>query len=121
MVELVEDKMEKLMKKIFTLGLAIVAMAAWSARGEDAKALFEQNCAKCHGADGKGQTKMGQKLGCKDYTDAKVQADLTDAVATKAIKEGLKDKDDKTLMKPADGLSDDDIKGLVAQIRSFKK
>ena len=103
------------------LGLAAVAMAAWSARGEDAKALYEQNCTKCHGADGKGQTKMGQKLSCKDYSDAKVQADLTDAAATKAIKEGLKNKEDKALMKPAEGLSDADIKGLVAYMRAFKK
>ena len=88
----------------------MVAMAAWSAHAADAKAAYEQNCAKCHGADGKGATKMGQKLGCKDYTDAKVQADLTDAAATKAIKDGLKDKEDKVLMKPAEGLSDDDIK-----------
>src|SRR3954466_9499463 len=109
------------MKKVIMLGLAIFAVAAWSARAEDAKAIYEQNCAKCHGADGKGQTKMGQKLGCKDYTDAKVQADLKDDVATKAIKEGLKDKDDKALMKPAEGLSDEDIKGLIAYMRSFKK
>jgi len=109
------------MKKALMLGLAIVAVAAWSARAEDAKALYEQNCTKCHGADGKGQTKMGQKVGCKDYSDAKVQADLTDAAATKAIKEGVKDKDGKTLMKPSEGLSDDDIKGLVAYVRAFKK
>ena len=64
---------------------------------------------------------MGQKLGCKDYTDAKVQTDLTDAAATKAIKEGYKDSDGKTLMKAAEDLSDDDIKGLVAYIRTFKK
>src|ERR1051326_2319769 len=92
------------MKKILTLSIAIVAMAALAARGEDAKAIFEKDCAKCHGADGKGQTKMGQKLGCKDYSDAKVQAELKDADATKVIKEGLKDKDGKTLMKPAEGL-----------------
>ena len=64
---------------------------------------------------------MGQKLGAKDFTDAKVQAALTDDAATKAIKEGLKDADGKTLMKPADGLSDDDVKGLVAYMRTFKK
>src|SRR6185437_5803698 len=101
------------MKKLLTLSLAVLAFAALSARAEDAKAVYEKSCAKCHGADGKGQTKMGQKLGCKDYTDAKVQTDLTDAAATKAIKEGYKDSDGKTLMKPAEDLSDDDIKGLV--------
>jgi cytochrome c553 len=109
------------MKKLLTLSIVFLALAACSARAEDAKAIYSKSCAKCHGEDGKGQTKMGQKLGCKDYTDAKVQADLKDDTATKAIKEGLKDSDGKTLMKPAEDLSDDDIKGLVAYIRAFKK
>ena len=64
---------------------------------------------------------MGQKLGAKDYTDAKVQAALTDDAAAKAIKEGLKDADGKTLMKPTEGVSDSDVKGLVAYLRAFKK
>jgi cytochrome c553 len=109
------------MKKLLTLSIAVMALAAWSAQAGDAKTLFESNCAKCHGADGKGATKMGQKLGCKDYTDAAVQAEMKDDAAVKAIKEGLKDKDDKTLMKPVEGISDDDIKGLVAHMRTFKK
>jgi cytochrome c553 len=94
---------------------------ALSASAGDAKAAYDKDCAKCHGADGKGATKMGQKMGCKDYTDAKVQADLKDEAATKAIREGLKDKDGKQVMKPAEGLSDDDIKGLVGYMRSLKK
>lgn len=109
------------MKKILILSVIASALALTSAQAEDAKAIYEKSCAKCHGPDGKGQTKMGQKLGIKDYTDAKVQADLKDADATKAIKEGLKDKEGKVLMKPAEGLSDDDIKGLVAYMRAFKK
>jgi cytochrome c553 len=109
------------MKKLLTLSIVLLALAACSVRAEDAKAIYLKSCAKCHGEDGKGQTKMGQKLGCKDYTDAKVQADLKDDAATKAIKEGLKDSDGKTLMKPAEDLSDNDIKGLVAYIRAFKK
>lgn len=109
------------MKKLLTLSIAIAALAAWSARAEDAKALYEKDCAKCHGADGKGQTKMGQKVGCKDYTDAKVQEELKDEAAIKAIKEGVKDKDGKQVMKPAEGLSDDDVKALVAYMRTFKK
>ena len=109
------------MKRMFVLSIAALALAALSVRAEDAKALYDSNCAKCHGADGKGQTKMGQKLGAKDYTDSKVQDALTDAAATKAIKEGLKDSDGKTLMKPAEGLSDSDVKALVAYMRSFKK
>ena len=87
----------------------------------DAKDLYEKDCAKCHGSDGKGETKMGKKLGAKDYTDPKVQAALTDEAAFKATKDGLKDKDGKVLMKPSEGLSDDDIKAVVAYMRTFKK
>ncbi len=64
---------------------------------------------------------MGQKLGIKDYTDPKVQESFTDDQAFKAIKEGLKDKDGKTRMKAAEGLSDDEIKALVKYVRSLKK
>jgi len=96
-------------------------MAAFSARAGDATALYQQNCAKCHGTDGKGDTRIGKKLGVKDYTDPKVQAELKDDAAFKAIKEGLKDKDGNTLMKPAEGMSDDDIKALVGYMRTFKK
>jgi len=109
------------MKKILCLTIIATAIAAVSAYADDAKTNYENACAKCHGADGKGSTKMGTKLGAKDYTDAKVQQDLTDDAAFKAIKEGLKDKDDKSLMKPAEDLSDADIKALVAYMRAFKK
>lgn len=109
------------MKRLTTIVIALLAMTAWSVRAGDAKAAYEQDCAKCHGADGKGDTKMGKRLGAKDYTDPKVQEEMKDEAAAKAIKEGLKDSDGKTLMKPFDNLSGDDIKGLVAYMRTFKK
>jgi cytochrome c553 len=109
------------MRKLIALGIAILAVAACSARAADAKALYEERCARCHGTDGKGQTKMGQKFKCKDYTDAAVQAALKDAAAVKAIKEGLKDEDGKILMKPAEGPSTDDLSGLASYMRTFKK
>src|SRR5258708_4662328 len=109
------------MKRLIPLVIAMMAIPAISLCAADAKALYEKECAKCHGTDGKGDTKMGKKLGTKDYTDAKVQADLKDDAAFKAIKEGLKDKEDKTLMKPIEGLSDDEIKALVGYLRTFKK
>lgn len=98
----------------------IVTLGAASTQADDAKALYEKECAKCHGADGKGDTKMGKRLGAKDYTDPKVQDALADDAAAKAIKEGLK-KDDKTLMKPAEGITDDQVKALVSYMRGFKK
>lgn len=109
------------MKKILTISIALLAGMALTAGAADAKALYEKDCAKCHGADGKGDTKMGKKMNAKDYTDPKVQDEMKDEAAFKAIKEGLKDKEGKVLMKPAEGTSDEDIKGLVAYMRKFKK
>jgi len=100
-----------------TLALAAVTSALSAA---DAAANWDTNCKACHGADGKGQTPMGKKLELKDFTDAKFQATFTDAQATKAIKEGIKDGD-KTKMKAYSDLKDDEIKDLVAKVRAFKK
>lgn len=108
------------MKKILVLAAMFGFAAVLNVSAADAKANWDSLCAKCHGEDGKGQTKIGQKLGVKDFTDAKVQADLKDAAATKAIKEGLKNDDGRTLMKPFDNLSDDEVKALVAYVRGLK-
>ncbi len=109
------------MKRSMIVAAAICAMAAGTASAQDdSKALYEKSCQKCHGADGKGETAIGKRNGCKDYTDAKVQDALKDDVAFKSVKEGLK-KDDKTLMQPAKDLTDDQIKGLIKYLRTFKK
>lgn len=109
------------MKKIILLTAVLGLAAAMSASADDAKDLWTAQCAKCHGADGKGQTKIGQRLGIRDFTDAKVQADIKDDAAFKALREGLKSDDGKTLMKPFDALSDDQIKSLIAYVRTLKK
>jgi mono/diheme cytochrome c family protein len=109
------------MKKLIALAVVLGLAAAISARADDAKDNWTNSCAKCHGDDGKGQTKMGQRLKVRDYTDAKVQDSFKDDEAFKAIKEGLKDSDGKTQMKPYDTLSDDQIKALVTYVRTFKK
>ncbi len=108
------------MKKIILLVISMSLTAAVTASAAEAKETWDKSCAKCHGADGKGQTKMGQKLSIKDLTDAKVQAAFTDADAFKALKEGLKDSDGKTRMKAVENLSDDEIKALVAYVRTLK-
>ena len=82
---------------------------------------WENHCTKCHGADGKGQTKAGKKLNVRDYTDAKVQAEMKDPDMIKATAEGVFDKGGKEKMKAyKDELSPEEIKELVAYIRKFK-
>lgn len=105
-----------------TLAVAVIALfgPALAMFAADAKSNWEDNCAKCHGADGRGDTKMGRKLDIANLTDAKVQAQFTDDQAFSAVKDGLKDKDGKTRMKAIEGLSDEEIKALVQYVRGLK-
>ena len=114
------------MKKIILLTAMFGLTAALTAKGAEAKENYDTLCAKCHGAEGKADTKMGQKLGAKDFTDAKVQADIKDDAAVKAITDGIKDADGKTKMKAfvtgaETPLSSDEVKALVAYVRGLKK
>ena len=109
------------MKKTLLLILGLGAAAGLSASAADVKENWEKHCNKCHGPDGKGDTKMGKKLEIKDLTDAKVQGEFTDEQGFKSVKEGIKDKEGKVRMKPAEALGDDEIKALLAQVRTFKK
>lgn len=102
------------------LGLAICAAGVPAVLAADAKANWEEHCAKCHGATGKADTKLGTKMKLKDYSDAKVQAALTDEVLLNATLKGVT-VDGKEKMKGyAEKLSEADGKALVALIRSFK-
>ena len=102
-----------------TIGLALAtASAAWAA---DVKENWEKNCLKCHGADGKGNTKMGKQSGVKDYTDPKVQEEMKDENALKAIKEGIVEKGKKKMDPYKDKLTEDEIKALIAFMRGFRK
>ena len=100
--------------------LAACAAMVVSASAADVKENWDKSCKKCHGPEGKGDTTIGKKLEIKDFADAKVQASLKDDAMFKAIKEGVKDGD-KTRMKAAEGLSDDEMKALVTYVRAFKK
>jgi mono/diheme cytochrome c family protein len=109
------------MKTIVIITISLFAASAMSVRAADAKANWDNNCVQCHGKNGAADTKMGKTLNAKDLTDPKVQADFTDAKATQSIKEGVKENG-KTTMKSFGGkLTDDEIKALVAYVRTLKK
>jgi len=109
------------MKTISVLTITLLVVAPFSLRAADAKTNWANNCAQCHGASGKGDTKMGKMLSAMDLTDPKKQSSFTDAQATTAIRDGIK-QNGKTTMKAFGGkLSDAEIKALVAYVRSLKK
>ena len=85
--------------------------------------LWKAKCASCHGADGKGQTEQGQKMGISDLTDTKWQQSQNDAQIKKAITDGVNKEEGgkKKEMEPfKDKLSPEQIDALVAYVRTLK-
>ena len=98
--------------------LALAGALPFTARAEVDKKierLWKGKCAGCHGADGKGQTEQGKKLGVKDYSTPEWQKSQTDEHIKKAIAEGVKGMDGYK-----DKLLPDQIDGLVAYVRALK-
>jgi mono/diheme cytochrome c family protein len=80
-----------------------------------AEKLFLDKCANCHSKDGSGQTAKGKKLELKDMRSADVQK-MTDAKMLELIAKGKGDMDGyEKELKP------DEIKALVAYVRTFAK
>jgi cytochrome c6 len=109
----------EMMKKISVRAFAILAASAGvlvvpsSLQAQDAAALYKSKCAGCHGADGTGSP-MGKKMGAQDFTSNDVQS-LSDAQLSDAITNG------KGKMPAYKSLTPDQVKGLVAYIRTLKK
>lgn len=76
-----------------------------------AQATFKTKCAACHGADGKGKEAMKTR----DLASADVQK-MSDAELSAIITNGKPPK-----MPPYKSLSADQVRDLVAYIRSLKK
>src|SRR5439155_21168474 len=106
--------------RAFAVAACLVLMSG-ALVAADVKENWEKDCQKCHGADGKGNTKMGRQSGAKDYTDPKVQEELKDEKAVKIIKEGVVEKGKKRMEPYKDKLTDEEIKALINFIRAFKK
>jgi mono/diheme cytochrome c family protein len=101
--------------------LILSCFALFSARAADPKTNWTNNCMQCHGPDGSANTSMGKGLNAKDLTNAGIQSSFTDAEAAAAIKDGVT-KDGVTRMIAFGGrLTDEEIKALVAYVRTLKK
>lgn len=94
------------------IALAIAVLAASAPAFADSKEVFASNCALCHGEDGKGQSKMGKKLGLKDLAATKLSAGEIEALVSKG-------KGKMTAF--AKTLSADEIKGLATFVKAGLK
>lgn len=99
----------------------IIAGAGSTAFGAETATLWKNRCAKCHGIDGRGDTKEGHKRYINDLTDRSIQEKFSDKEAADSIKFGLKDAKGRTIMKAVRGLSDGEVNSLVAYVRSLKR
>jgi mono/diheme cytochrome c family protein len=98
----------------FATALAVVLTLPLPVRAQNAsETLYKGKCAACHGADGTGSP-MGKKMGAHDFTTADVQK-MSDAELSDIITNG------KNKMPKYGSLKAEDIKGLVAYIRTLKK
>ena len=105
----------KINTKMLTIAtaLAVVLSIPLSAGAQDAAALFKSKCAGCHGADGTGSA-MGKKMGAHDFTSPDVQK-MSDADLAAIITDG------KNKMPKYASLKPEEVKGLVAYIRTLNK
>jgi mono/diheme cytochrome c family protein len=98
------------------LGLTLLSLLPIPVSGQTpGESLYKTKCAICHGPDGKGETAVGKANKLQDLGSKEVQKQSDDELS--GIVTGGKGK------MPAYGksLKPEQIKELVAYIRSFKK
>ena len=98
-----------------SVALAVITLRSTALVAEDAAGLYKAKCAACHGADGKGDTAMGKKLGVRDFASPEVQK-MSDDELTAVIADG---KNKMPSYKKS--LKAEQIKELVGYIRSLAK
>ena len=95
--------------------LLMLAFPQFAAAQSDGQKIFDTTCAKCHGADGSGNTTVGKAVGAKDLNSAEAKK-LTDAEIHTQIEQG------KGNMPPFGGsLNKAQIDSLIPIVRAFSK
>jgi mono/diheme cytochrome c family protein len=105
----------KLVHSVITLAAVLAFGTATCAYAQDdPAALYKSKCQACHGADGRGDTPAGKKVGAKDFHSGEV-AKMSDTELFEITKKG------KEKMPAYDKkLTDDQIKTLIKFIHSLK-
>lgn len=80
--------MRNLLAPLLLAPLMLAAPAA--ALAADGKAVYLENCATCHGEDGKADTELGRKYMAEDLTSAKLARELDRAKVKRIVERGVK-------------------------------
>jgi cytochrome c6 len=91
----------------------VVSLASAVGFAQSGDATYKAKCASCHGPTGTPSAGMAKMMGIKAASDPAIKA-LTDAQMVAAVKDG------KGKMKPIAGLTDAQIKDVVAYYRGLK-
>ena len=109
------SRMNLLRSAMFAVLATSLSLLISPAAAQDVAATFKAKCAMCHGADGKGETPAGKKMGVHDFASPEVQK-MSDAELTQVLEKG------KNKMPGYAGkLKDSEIKELVAYVRTLGK
>jgi mono/diheme cytochrome c family protein len=110
------------LSKLLLAGILAVAMGAAAEPDAKTTRTWKAKCASCHGADGKGKTETGEKLGIPDMTSAKWQKEVSADEAKKAITDGFKRPGKSEGMDAyKDKLEPEQIDALVAYVKGLGK
>lgn len=86
---------------------------------EDAKkiaALYDRNCARCHGADGRGETLMGGRLGVPNFADRQWKKTASEKRLIAVVANGH-----EAMPAFKNMFTKEEIKALVVRVRNFQK
>ena len=88
-------------------------------RRTDVAELFRNNCARCHGADGRGQTPLGELYKAPDFTDAEWWRTHSDITRTRSLR-GIVRRGKGGMPAFGKKLKRSEITQLVSYVRRFR-
>ena len=105
------------------LATVSVVPAASAADAGKGKEIYSKSCGGCHGAEGKGDGAAAKAMNPKptNLADKASMSKLDDAALTKAIVKGGVGIGKSPLMPAFSQLKDQEVKDVVAYIRSLSK
>jgi mono/diheme cytochrome c family protein len=105
--------MTKTIRSLAVLAAAVFMVSSMGFAQSSGAATYKAKCQVCHGATGTPSPSMGKAMGVKPVSDPEIKK-LTEDQMIASVKNG------KRKMKPIAGLTDAQIKEVVAYFRTLK-